>query len=86
MFLSQMSMPDCEKMADINYSPISQDMSGSRKMNQLGITRGNLSSNLRKPEEAGYLNIKKEFIDRIPRSLIRLTVVMDLTIRGALPY
>jgi len=29
--------------------------------------------NLRKLEEAGYVNITKEFVDRIPRTLIRLT-------------
>ena len=42
-------------------------------MRQTGLTRGNLSVNLRKLEEVGYVNIKKEFIDRIPRTLIRLT-------------
>ncbi|HUV27286.1 MAG TPA: transcriptional regulator, partial [Anaerolineales bacterium] len=33
----------------------------------------NLSVNLRKLEEAGYVAITKEFVDRIPRTLIRLT-------------
>ena len=42
-------------------------------MHQTGLTRGNLSVNLRKLEEAGYVNITKEFVDRIPRTLIRLT-------------
>jgi DNA-binding MarR family transcriptional regulator len=42
-------------------------------MNQTGLTRGNLSVNLRKLEEAGYVRISKEFVDRIPRTLIRLT-------------
>jgi DNA-binding MarR family transcriptional regulator len=42
-------------------------------MNQTGLTRGNLSVNLRKLEEAGYVSIKKKFVDRIPRTLIRLT-------------
>ena len=42
-------------------------------MNQTGLTRGNLSVNLRKLEEAGYVSISKEFVDRIPRTLIRLT-------------
>jgi DNA-binding MarR family transcriptional regulator len=42
-------------------------------MRQTGLTRGNLSGNLRKLEEAGYVSIKKEFIDRIPRTLIHLT-------------
>jgi len=42
-------------------------------MRQTGLTRGNLSVNLRKLEQAGYVNITKEFVDRIPRTLIRLT-------------
>jgi DNA-binding MarR family transcriptional regulator len=42
-------------------------------MNQTGLTRGNLSINLRKLEDAGYVSIKKEFVDRVPRTLIRLT-------------
>lgn len=42
-------------------------------MHQTGLTRGNLSVNLRKLEEAGYISITKEFVDRVPRTLIRLT-------------
>ena len=42
-------------------------------MRQTGLTRGNLSVNLRKLEEAGYIRLTKQFVDRIPRTLIRLT-------------
>jgi len=42
-------------------------------MNQVGLTRGNLSSHLKTLEEAGYVDIQKEFVDRVPRTLIRLT-------------
>lgn len=42
-------------------------------LRQTGLTRGNLSVNLRKLEEVGYVSIKKEFVERIPRTLIRLT-------------
>lgn len=42
-------------------------------LNQTGLTRGNLSSHLSKLEQAGYVSIEKEFVDRIPRTLIRLT-------------
>lgn len=42
-------------------------------MHQTGLTRGNLSVNLRKLEDAGYVIIKKEFVDRLPRTLVRLT-------------
>jgi DNA-binding MarR family transcriptional regulator len=42
-------------------------------MRQTGLTRGNLSSHLSKLEAAGYIEIKKEFVDKIPRTLLRLT-------------
>jgi len=42
-------------------------------MNQTGLTRGNLSSHLSKLESAGYVKIKKEFVLKIPRTLLSLT-------------
>ena len=42
-------------------------------MNQVGLTRGNLSSHLKTLEEAGYISIQKEFVEKVPRTLIRLT-------------
>ena len=40
---------------------------------QTGLTRGNLSSHMGKLEAAGYIKIKKEFVDKIPRTLLRIT-------------
>ena len=42
-------------------------------MNQVGLTRGNLASHLKPLEEAGYISITKEFVDKVPRTLISLT-------------
>ena len=42
-------------------------------MNQTGLTRGNLSAHLSKLEAAGYIEIKKEFVEKIPRTLLSLT-------------
>jgi len=42
-------------------------------MNQTQLTRGNLSSHLSKLEAAGYVEIKKEFVEKIPRTLLCLT-------------
>lgn len=42
-------------------------------MRQTGLTRGNLSSHLSRLEAAGYIDVKKEFVDKIPRTLLRLT-------------
>lgn len=42
-------------------------------MRQTGLTKGNLSSHMGRLETAGYIDIKKEFVDKIPRTLLRLT-------------
>ena len=42
-------------------------------MNQTGLTRGNLSSHLSKLEEAGYVVIEKEFVNKMPHTLLRLS-------------
>jgi DNA-binding PadR family transcriptional regulator len=39
----------------------------------VGLTRGNLSSHLNTLEEAGYISIEKEFVEKVPRTIIRLT-------------
>lgn len=41
--------------------------------NELGLSDGNLSVQLRKLEEAGYIKIKKLFVERKPRTLCRIT-------------
>lgn len=40
---------------------------------QTGLTRGNLSSHMSKLEAAGYITITKEFVNKIPRTLLRIT-------------
>jgi DNA-binding transcriptional ArsR family regulator len=40
---------------------------------QTGLTKGNLSSHLSKLEIAGYVTINKEFVEKIPRTLISLS-------------
>jgi len=42
-------------------------------MNQTNLTRGNLSAHLSKLEATGYVEIKKEFVEKIPRTLLCLT-------------
>jgi len=42
-------------------------------LRQTGLTRGNLSSHISKLEAAGYVRVAKEFVDRIPRTLLSLT-------------
>ena len=42
-------------------------------MRQTGLTRGNLSSHLSKLEEAGYIEIEKEFLDKKPHTMLHLS-------------
>jgi DNA-binding MarR family transcriptional regulator len=42
-------------------------------LKQTGLTRGNLSTHISRLEEAGYIEVNKEFVDRIPRTLYKLT-------------
>ena len=39
----------------------------------LGLTQGNLGVHLTKLEEAGYVGVKKEFVQRKPRTTCRIT-------------
>lgn len=39
----------------------------------LGLTQGNLGVHLAKLEEAGYVSVKKAFVERKPRTTCRLT-------------
>jgi len=38
-----------------------------------GLTKGNLSAHLSKLEAAGYVEINKQFKEKVPRTLLKLT-------------
>ena len=42
-------------------------------MQQTGMTWGNLSSHINKLEAAGYIELVKEFVERKPRTMLRLS-------------
>lgn len=42
-------------------------------MRQTGLTWGNLSSHMSKLEDAGYIKVVKEFVNRKPRTMLMLT-------------
>jgi len=42
-------------------------------MQNTGLTWGNLSSHLSKLEETGYVEITKEFVERKPHTMVKLT-------------
>jgi DNA-binding MarR family transcriptional regulator len=43
-------------------------------MAQTGLSWGNLSSHMSKLEAAGYIEVEKDFVDRRPRTMLKLTV------------
>jgi len=59
LIMTQLAVIDC---ADFTFI-----------MTQTELTRGNLSTHLGKLENAGYISITKEFVEKIPRTLIRIT-------------
>jgi DNA-binding MarR family transcriptional regulator len=40
---------------------------------QTGLTTGNLSRHISKLEEAGYVNVEKEFVGKKPHTILQLT-------------
>jgi DNA-binding MarR family transcriptional regulator len=42
-------------------------------LRKTGLTRGNLSAHMRKLETAGYVDVEKTFVDRLPLTVYRIT-------------
>ena len=42
-------------------------------MRQTGLTFGNLSSHMTKLEAAGFIEVKKQFVDKKPHTMLHLT-------------
>jgi DNA-binding MarR family transcriptional regulator len=42
-------------------------------MRQTGLTKGNLSAHLGKLEAAEYVEIQKEFVEKIPHTVVKIT-------------
>jgi DNA-binding MarR family transcriptional regulator len=42
-------------------------------LRQTNLTKGNLSSHLSRLEAAGYIEIDKKFVKKIPKTMLRLT-------------
>ena len=42
-------------------------------LESLSLSRGNLSSHLRKLEQGDFITVEKHFVDRVPRSTYRCT-------------
>ncbi|MBN1402010.1 MAG: transcriptional regulator [Anaerolineae bacterium] len=55
------------------YLYVSESADFTFLMRETGLTRGNLSSHMSTLEEAGYIEVQKEFVNRRPLTLLRLT-------------
>jgi DNA-binding MarR family transcriptional regulator len=42
-------------------------------LRQTGLSKGNLSSHLGRLEAAKYIEVQKEFVDKIPRTVLHIT-------------
>lgn len=42
-------------------------------LGETGLSKGNLSSHVGRLEEAGYVEVTKEFVDKVPRTVYQLT-------------
>jgi len=51
-------------------------------LRQTSLTRGNLSSHMSKLEAAGLVQVEKSFVDKIPRSLYKITRAGRLALRN----
>ncbi|MGW8251001.1 MAG: winged helix-turn-helix domain-containing protein [Anaerolineales bacterium] len=51
-------------------------------MNTINLTQGNLSSHLNRLEAAGYIEIEKTFVGKMPRTICRLTNVGKAAFEG----
>jgi DNA-binding MarR family transcriptional regulator len=51
-------------------------------MAQTGLSWGNLSSHMSKLEEAGYIEVVKDFVKRRPHTMLRLTDAGRTAFRG----
>ncbi|MGZ6398914.1 MAG: transcriptional regulator [Bdellovibrio sp.] len=47
----------------------------SALLEQLNLTKGNLSSHIQKLEEAGLIAVKKEFVERKPKTTYECTIL-----------
>ena len=50
--------------------------------NQTGMTPGNLSAHLKKLENAGYVEIIKEYVERKPHTVLMLTKKGRIAFKG----
>jgi len=61
------------RLAILTYMSVVEEGDAVYLFNQTGLTWGNLSANITRLQEAGYLEVSKGFRNKKPRTLLRLT-------------
>ena len=61
------------RLAILTYLSVVEEGDAVYLHNQTGLTWGNLSANITKLQEAGYLDVSKGYKDRKPHTMLRLT-------------
>jgi DNA-binding MarR family transcriptional regulator len=61
------------RLAIVSILVTVQEMEFTMLRDRVGATDGNMNSHLKKLEEAGYVTVKKKFINRKPVTSYRLT-------------
>jgi len=60
-------------MAIMGVLSVSEEADFKYLLESTGLTKGNLSRHLMKLEEAGYIEITKSFIGKIPKTMAKIT-------------
>ena len=63
------------RLAILTYLSVVEEGDAVYLLNQTGLTWGNLSANVTRLQEAGYIEVVKEFKDRKPHTLLKLTAI-----------
>jgi DNA-binding MarR family transcriptional regulator len=61
------------RLAILTYLSVVEEGDAVYLLNQTGLTWGNLSANVSKLQETGYIEVSKEFKDKKPHTLLKLT-------------
>jgi DNA-binding MarR family transcriptional regulator/uncharacterized membrane protein YbaN (DUF454 family) len=61
------------RLAIITYLSVVEEGDAVYLLNQTGLTWGNLSANVTRLQEAGYIAVTKEFENKKPHTLLKLT-------------
>jgi len=61
------------RLAIVSYLAVVEEADFLFLLDLTGLTRGNMSSHLARLEKAGYVEVDKTFVEKIPRTTYRLT-------------